>query len=144
MSGQYIKIQITTPFFNILYNSPFTYNPFIWHYIWVTEKSSFNKLQTNTRLGQQTVVVHINGADYISELRQQTLLLFIPGWYWMSMGSHGGIILTRGKPKNSEKNLSQCHFVRHESYKDEIEREIAPPRRQPAIKRLQIITSSYN
>jgi hypothetical protein len=27
-------------------------------------------------------------------------------------GAHGGMILT-GKPKNSEKNLSQCHFVRH-------------------------------
>jgi hypothetical protein len=27
----------------------------------------------------------------------------------MSMKSHGGMILT-GKPKNSEKNLTQCHF----------------------------------
>jgi hypothetical protein len=28
--------------------------------------------------------------------------------------SDGGMILT-GKPKNSEKNLSQCHFVNHKT-----------------------------
>jgi hypothetical protein len=26
--------------------------------------------------------------------------------------------IDRGKPKNSEKNLSQCHFIRHKSYMD--------------------------
>jgi hypothetical protein len=28
-------------------------------------------------------------------------------------GAHGGMILTGKKPKESEKNLSQCHFVHH-------------------------------
>jgi hypothetical protein len=32
----------------------------------------------------------------------------------MSVESHGGMILT-GKPKNSEKSLSQCHSVLHKS-----------------------------
>jgi hypothetical protein len=30
-------------------------------------------------------------------------------------GAHGGMILT-GNPKNSEKNLSQYHFVHHRSH----------------------------
>jgi hypothetical protein len=34
----------------------------------------------------------------------------------MSMESHGGIILSGKKPKNSEKNLSHCHFVHHKSH----------------------------
>jgi hypothetical protein len=31
------------------------------------------------------------------------------------MEKDGGMILTGKKPKNSEKNLSQCHFVHHKS-----------------------------
>jgi hypothetical protein len=31
-------------------------------------------------------------------------------------GAHGGMMLT-GKPKNSEKNLSQCHFVHHKYHR---------------------------
>jgi hypothetical protein len=31
----------------------------------------------------------------------------------MSMESHGGMITDRGEPKNSKKNLSQCHFLHH-------------------------------
>jgi hypothetical protein len=30
---------------------------------------------------------------------------------YMSVERHGGMILTGGKPRNSERNLSQCHFV---------------------------------
>jgi hypothetical protein len=33
----------------------------------------------------------------------------------MSVESHDGMILT-GKPKNSEKNLTQYHFVHHKSH----------------------------
>jgi hypothetical protein len=54
------------------------------------------------------------GWDYVSELRSPTGLLFIPRLK-ISMESHGGMILT-GKPKNSEKHLSQCHFVHHKSH----------------------------
>jgi hypothetical protein len=37
--------------------------------------------------------------------------------------------IDRRKPKNSEKNLSQCHFVNHKSHMDWPGRKPGPPRR---------------
>jgi hypothetical protein len=34
---------------------------------------------------------------------------------YVSVGSHGGMMLTGAKSKNSKKNLSQCHFAHHKS-----------------------------
>jgi hypothetical protein len=36
----------------------------------------------------------------------------------MSFESGGGMNIDRRKSKNSEKNLSQCHFIRHKSHMD--------------------------
>jgi ABC-type transport system involved in cytochrome c biogenesis ATPase subunit len=31
-------------------------------------------------------------------------------------GSNGGVMISRGNPKNCEKYLLQCHFIHHESH----------------------------
>jgi hypothetical protein len=38
------------------------------------------------------------------------------------------MILTRGKPKDSEKNLSQWHFVHHKSHMNRLGSEPKPPK----------------
>jgi hypothetical protein len=56
------------------------------------------------------------GRDYVPELLPSTDLLFITrmiyecGLWWYD--------IDRGKPKHSEKNHSQCHFVYHKPYMD--------------------------
>jgi hypothetical protein len=46
-----------------------------------------------------------------------------PGDTWMND-------IDKGKPKNSEKNLLQCHFVYHKSLRDWLERERGPTQRE--------------
>jgi hypothetical protein len=59
-------------------------------------------------------------------------LLFTLAYYafprWYEFGERRWNDIDRGKPKNSEKNLSQCHFVNHKSHTDWPGREPGPPR----------------
>jgi hypothetical protein len=57
-------------------------------------------------------------AFYVSILR-------IPRLY--EFGERRWNNIDRGKPKNSEKNLYQCHFVHHKSHMDWPWRETGPP-----------------
>jgi hypothetical protein len=55
------------------------------------------------------------GCDYVSEVLPLTDMLFIPRVIY-EYGERQWNDTDRGKPKNSEKNLSQCYFVHHKSY----------------------------
>jgi hypothetical protein len=57
------------------------------------------------------------GWVYVSELRPPTGLFFIPQMIY-EYGELWWIDIDRGKLKNLEKILSQCHFVHHKSHMD--------------------------
>jgi hypothetical protein len=67
------------------------------------------------------------GCDYVSELLPLTDTLFIPKMIY-EYGERRWNDTDRGKTKNSEKNLSQCHFVHHKYHKDWPKREPGTPR----------------
>jgi hypothetical protein len=68
------------------------------------------------------------GWDNVSELRTPTSLLFISKVWYVSMESHGGMILTGENRRTRVINPSQCHFVQHKSHMDLTGRETGPPR----------------
>jgi hypothetical protein len=63
---------------------------------------------------------------YVSELLRLIDILFIPQMIWI--GARRWNDTDRGKPKNSEKSLSQCHFIHHKFHMDWPGREPRPPR----------------
>jgi hypothetical protein len=66
------------------------------------------------------------GPDYVSELRPPTGLVHPQVTY--EYGELQRKIFLGKKPKNSEINLSKCHFVHHKLHTDRTESEPGPPR----------------
>jgi hypothetical protein len=69
----------------------------------------------------------LTGWDYVSELIPLTDILFISQMIY-EYGERRWNDIDRGKPKKSEKNLSQCHFIKHKSHMDWRGREPGNPR----------------
>jgi hypothetical protein len=55
------------------------------------------------------------GWDLVSELWPPTSILFAPRWCTKT-DSNCGMILRGGKPRNSDRNLSHCHFTTNPTY----------------------------
>jgi hypothetical protein len=71
------------------------------------------------------------GWECVSELRPTTGLFFIPQMV-CEYGELRWNNTDRENTKNSEKDLSQCHFVLHKSHTDWSGRELGPPRWESA------------
>jgi hypothetical protein len=67
------------------------------------------------------------GWDYVCELLPPTDILFIPQMIY-ECGERRWNDTDKGKPKNSEKNPSQYHFVHYKSHMDWPGRESGTPR----------------
>jgi hypothetical protein len=66
------------------------------------------------------------GWDYVSEQwPPMGLLVHLPDDIWAR--NNGANVADRGKLKNSEKSLSQCHCVYHKSHVDWLRHEPGPP-----------------
>jgi hypothetical protein len=66
-------------------------------------------------------------SETVCELRPPTGLLFIPQFIY-ECGELRWNYIDRRKPKNSDINLSQCHFVNHKSHTDWPRRDPGPTR----------------
>jgi hypothetical protein len=75
------------------------------------------------------------------ELRPLTGPLSNPPIIWVNMKQRWND-MDRGKPKNSEKNLSECHFVHYKSNMVCPEREPGPRGENPATIRLSYGTAN--
>jgi hypothetical protein len=85
-------------------------------WLWDSELYSFAEDDFSTALIMLCIdwLIDFMEWDYVCELLPLTDILFIPQMIWT--GERRWDDTGRGKSKNSEKNLSQCHFVHHKSH----------------------------
>jgi hypothetical protein len=105
-------------FLPIFSNPSFTYHSFIRCYIYLCVCVCVSQSLKRRRWINCSCIdwlIDFDGWDYVSELLLLAGILFIPQ-IWV--GERQWNDINRWKPKNSEKTLSQCHFVHHKSHMD--------------------------
>jgi hypothetical protein len=65
-----------------------------------------------------TVATHVSGGEIISYAATNGPIIHPPNDSLHGYEELGCNCIDTGKPKNSEKNLSRCHFAHHKSYMD--------------------------
>jgi hypothetical protein len=91
------------------------------HFLWILRLVSL-------RIARGNIFFPEDGVGLVPKRGCLLTLAYYAFPRWYEFGKRRWNDIDRGKPKNSEKNLSQSHFVHHKAHMDWPGRELGPPR----------------